>query len=234
MSMNWMKICFMRMKPAEILRDICKNDNMVCTEPKEGKIELKAKCDGLFTVDVERLLTINSIDELMIATRHTNSAVKKGDKLAGTRVIPLVIQKSKLEQARKAAGKSPLLKLVPFQLKTAGIITTGNEVRKGRIKDQFTPVLKKKLAELGIETVCQVLAGDDDALITKTILEMKEAGVDMILCSGGMSVDPDDRTPGAIKATGAEIVTYGAPVLPGAMFLLAYLDGTPVMGLPGV
>ncbi len=219
---------------AEILYGVCKNENMHPTEVKEGKIELIADCDGLFQVDVPRLDAINEIDEIMIATRHTNTPVKKGDRLLGTRVIPLVIAKEKMELVKETAGPKPLVSLTPYRPLKAGIVTTGNEVYYGRIQDTFTPVIIDKLASYGIEVMDQILCNDDMGKITNAILKLKEEGADLILCTGGMSVDPDDRTPGAIKNTGARIVSYGAPVLPGAMFLLAYLsDGTPIMGLPG-
>lgn len=219
---------------AQILYEVCKNENMHPTAVKEGKIELVADCDGLFRVDVERLDAINEIDEIMIATRHTNSAVKKGDRLLGTRVIPLVIAKEKMEKVKKEAGDKPLVSLTPYKAMKIGIVTTGNEVYYGRIKDTFTPVIIDKLHSYGLEVLEQVLCDDNQEKITNAILDLKEKGADMILCTGGMSVDPDDRTPGAIKNTGVRIVSYGAPVLPGAMFLLAYFeDGTPVMGLPG-
>lgn len=219
---------------AQILYEVCKNEHMHPTLVKEGKIELIADCDGLFQVDVDRLNAVNEIEEIMIATRHTNTAVRKGDRLLGTRVIPLVIEKAKMEQVQETAGSSPLVSLTPFRDMKAGIVTTGSEVYHGRIKDTFTPVVIEKLARYGIQVMEQVVCDDDQEKITNTILEMKEKGADMILCTGGMSVDPDDRTPGAIKHTGARIVSYGAPVLPGAMFLLGYFeDGTPVMGLPG-
>ena len=219
---------------AEILCAVCRNENMHPTDVKEGKIELVADCDGLFRVDVPRLDAINEIDEIMIATRHTHTAVKKGDRLLGTRVIPLVIAKEQLERVKEAAGSEPLVSLTPYKPMKAGIVTTGNEVYYGRIKDTFTPVIIDKLASYGIEVSGHILCDDNMEKITNAILQLKEEGADLILCTGGMSVDPDDQTPGAIKQTGARIVSYGAPVLPGAMFLLAYLeDGTPIMGLPG-
>ncbi|WP_293982178.1 molybdopterin-binding protein [uncultured Clostridium sp.] len=219
---------------AEILFDICKNDNMIGSEIKEGKIELIADCNGLFRVDVDRLDAINELDEIMIATRHTNYAVKKGDKLAGTRVIPLIIEENKLKEAKKIAGDKPLLELLPYKNMKAGVVTTGSEVYHGRIKDTFTPVIINKLKEYGIEVCWHKIVDDDNEMIINAIKEIKESGAEMILCTGGMSVDPDDLTPGAIKKSGAEIITYGAPVLPGAMFLLGYFnDGTPIMGLPG-
>lgn len=219
---------------AEILKEVCINKNMSASAVKEGKIELIAQCDGLFRVDVERLDAVNDIDQVMIATRHTNTPVKAGDKLLGTRVIPLVIKKEKMEEVKKIVGNSPLCELFPYKKQKAGIITTGNEVFYGRIQDTFTPVVVKKLEEYGIEVAEHITLGDEKEKITEAILQMKQRGCNLIVTTGGMSVDPDDQTPGAIKATGAEVISYGAPVLPGAMFCLAYFeDGTAVMGLPG-
>lgn len=219
---------------AEILRDICQNEHMHPTPVKEGKIELVADCDGLLLIDVERLRAINELGEMMIATRSSGFPVKKGDKLAGTRIIPLVIEKEKMERAKQTAGDTPLLKLIPFTQKKVGVVTTGNEVFYGRIEDTFTPVIEQKLAEYGSVMTQHVVLNDDHEKITAAIQQMLDQGVDMVICTGGMSVDPDDKTPLAIRNTGANIVSYGAPVLPGAMFLLSYMaDGRPVMGLPG-
>lgn len=219
---------------ARILCQVSRGENMIPSEVKEGKIELTAACDGLFTVDVERLDAVNEIDQVMIATRHSNTPVKKGDKLLGTRVIPLVIKKEKMELVKKTAGEKPLCRLLPYRLKKAGIVTTGNEVFYGRIRDTFTPVVQEKLEQYGIQAEDHITVGDEKEKITAAIRELKARGCELIIATGGMSVDPDDQTPGAIKESGAEVVTYGAPVLPGAMFCLAYFsDGTPVMGLPG-
>ena len=161
------------------------------------------------------------------------SVVKEG-KIELLADVDGLFQVERLEEAEKKAGPEPLLKVTPWKLKTAGVITTGSEVYKGLIKDQFTPIVEKKLETFGIQMTKHVLCNDDTKMITDAIAEMKEAGVDLIICTGGMSVDPDDKTPGAIKASGAEIVTYGAPTLPGAMLCLAYFeDDTPIVGLPG-
>jgi len=213
---------------------LCQNEFMQAGDIREGKIELTATQDGLFTVDTERLMQINSLDEIMIATRHTNTAVKAGDKLCGTRVIPLVIAKSQIEKAEAIGAGKPLLTLTPFKPLKAGIITTGCEVFHGRIEDKFTPVVRDKLAAFGVETVAHITTDDAAEHIREAITAMRARGVDLILCTGGMSVDPDDCTPAAIRDSGARIVTYGAPVLPGAMLLIGYYeDGTPVLGLPG-
>ena len=219
---------------AQILCDVCINEHMSPTPVKEGKIDLVADCDGLFCIDVNRLNEINEIEQVMIASRHTFTPVKKGDKLLGTRVIPLVIAKEKMELVKEKAGEKPLCSLLPYTLKKAGIVTTGSEVYYGRIKDTFTPVVEKKLEQYGIEVTDHITVSDDKKMITDAILALKEKGCELIVTTGGMSVDPDDQTPGAIKESGAKVISYGAPVLPGAMFCLAYFeDGTTVMGLPG-
>jgi molybdopterin biosynthesis enzyme len=220
---------------ADILAALCESANMRRGEVKEGKIELFATQDGVFTVDVARLDALNDLPDIMVATRHTNSPVKAGDKLGGTRIIPLLIDRRRIEEAQTLVGSEPLMRLAPYRkgLK-AGIVVTGNEVFHGRIIDKFTPVVEKKLLALGVVPVERRISDDSTENIVKAIAEVRASGVDIVLCTGGMSVDPDDRTPAAIRDSGANIVTYGAPVLPGAMFLLGYYDdGVPVMGLPG-
>ena len=219
---------------ADILRQICQGPYMHPSPPKEGKIELIADIDGLLLVDIERLRAINSLGEMMIATRCSGFPVKKGDKLCGTRIIPLVIEKAKMEQARQVAGDEPLISLCPFHAKKYGLITTGNEVYYGRVKDTFSVVIKEKMTEYGCEMAAHKILDDNHENISAAINDMLATNVDLVLCTGGMSVDPDDRTPLAIKNTGAAIISYGAPALPGAMFLIAYSkDGRPICGLPG-
>ncbi len=218
---------------AQVLRGIAQGEHMHASQPVEGKIELTAEVDGLFTVDVEALRRINSLGEMMIATRLSHSPVKKGDKLAGMRVIPLIIEGEKMERAKEAAGDSPLLALHPYRKLRVGVVTTGSEVAGGRIQDGFTPVLIRKLEEHGSQIAWHEMPGDDSQKITQAIRDMVAQGAQMVLCTGGMSVDPDDRTPLAIKNATDKVVSYGAPVLPGAMFMLAYAQGVPVLGLPG-
>jgi len=219
---------------ADILRSVCQNEGMAPTPVKEGKIELTARIDGLFRLDAERLLAINSLGEICVAARHTNTPVLKGEKLAGFRVIPLVIAREKMDRVRELAGERPVLELLPYKPLRAGIVTTGREVAEGLIKDTFTPAVEGKLAPFGITVMGHEIVDDRKENIARAVLRCREAGAELILCTGGMSVDPDDRTPGAILDSGAKPVCYGAPLLPGAMFLLAYFeDGTPVLGLPG-
>ena len=222
---------------AAVLRDICQSDYMAASEPKEGKIELTATTAGVFEVNEDALNAVNDIEDVMIATIAQHMPVKAGTKLAGMRVIPLVIDKTVMERVRETAGTEPLLRILPYQKMKVGVVTTGSEVFHGRIKDTFTPVIDAKLRAFGLKVDEHRLSDDGTEHTRAAIAELLDAGMDMVLCTGGMSVDPDDRTPAAIKATGARIVTYGAPVLPGAMFLLAYYerDGrqVPIMGLPG-
>lgn len=219
---------------AEILCKICIGKYMHRTAVKEGKIELIADCDGLLKIKAGKLNAVNALGDMMIASRHGNFPVKVGEKVAGTRIIPLIIEKEKMQQAIDTAGSEPLFEILPYQPAKVGIVTTGSEISKGRIQDTFTPVIIEKLREFPAEVIEHIICGDDHEEITEAIKGCIAKGAKMVICTGGMSVDPDDRTPLAIKNAGARIVTYGAPVLPGAMFLLGYYDvSLPVLGLPG-
>ena len=223
---------------AYALAKLCLGENIsIKGAPKEGKIEIVAETDGLLKVDDERLRKVNSMGDMIIASRHGNFPVKKGDIIAAMRVIPLVIKREKIENAKIVCGCEPLFDVLEFKHKKAAVIVTGSEVAKGRIKDSFGAVVEAKLAEYGAEVIEKRIVTDDTEAIADAVCKAAENGAHLILCTGGMSVDPDDRTPGAIRSIGADILTYGAPVLPGAMFMLAYyeFDGrnVPVMGLPG-
>lgn len=223
---------------AEILRQICQGEHMHPSDVKEGKIELIADIDGVLKIEREKLRKVNSLGEMMIASRHGDFPVKKGDKLAGTRVIPLVISEEKMQQAKDVTAGGAIFNILPYKKKKAGIVTTGSEVYYHRIKDTFTPVIEEKLAEYDIEIGGHEICNDDPQMIENAIRSLLADGCNMIVCTGGMSVDPDDRTPYAIRQVTGEIVSYGAPVLPGAMFLLAYYreegkEAIPVLGLPG-
>ena len=222
---------------AQVLRDVCQSEYMTASEPKEGKIELTSTVAGVFEVREDALNAVNDITDVMIATIAQHFPVKAGTKLAGMRVIPLVIAKDIMNKVRETAGSEPLLRILPYRKMKVGVVTTGSEVFHGRIKDTFTPVIDSKLRAFGLKVDEHRLSDDGTEHTRAAIEELLDCGMDMVLCTGGMSVDPDDRTPAAIKATGARVVTYGAPVLPGAMFLLAYYEKNerqvPIMGLPG-
>ena len=218
---------------AEILRAITQGANLSASDVKEGKIELKATCDGVFHVDAEKLNEINAVEEICIATVQNKIPVRKNKSVAGMRVIPLVIDKEKMERVKEIAGDVPLMKIAPYKKFKVGLVVTGSEIYHERIKDTFTPVIESKLKNFGLNVDERRLSDDSKAMTHEKITELLDLGCEMILCTGGMSVDPDDRTPAAIISTGAEVVTYGVPVLPGAMFMLAYKGEIPIMGLPG-
>ncbi len=219
---------------AEILANICvRNDkNFTLTDVSEGKINIIANIDGVLKVDADKLYELNAIGDIAIASRHSNYPIKKGDKIAGTRAVPLLIDEEKLNRAKNVT-KKPVMTIMPYKKMKVGIIVTGSEVFSGRIEDKFAPVLKKKLADFGAVVVKKIIVSDKIDDIVTAGKSMLDDNVDMILCSGGMSVDPDDLTPKAISTISTEVVQYGSPVLPGTMIMLGYNNDTPIVGLPG-
>lgn len=218
---------------AEILRQVCQNEYMKASEAKEGKIELTAETDGLLKINREKLNAVNGMGQMVLASRHGNFPVRKGDKIVGMRVVPLVIEEEKMNRVKEICGDEPIFKILPFKEMKAAIVTTGSEVYHGRITDKFTPVVESKLRECGVEVMGNTVCDDNSEMVTDAIRDWIGKGAQMVVCTGGMSVDPDDRTPLAIRNAADEVITYGAPVLPGAMFMLAYANDVPVMGLPG-
>ncbi|NLW44094.1 MAG: molybdopterin-binding protein [Syntrophomonadaceae bacterium] len=204
------------------------------SEPNQGKVVLIAQHDGLFKVQVDRLNMINRIGDLAIATLHNNRVVKKGEVVAGVKAIPLTVHRSKLDEAEKICCRPPehLLSVKPFLSLWTGVVITGTEVYSGRIQDGFGSLLRRKTAPFGARMMGQVIVPDSVEVIAEEIRYLVSDGAELILVTGGMSVDPDDVTPMAIRATGAEVVFYGAPVLPGSMFMLAYRGHVPVCGVP--
>lgn len=204
------------------------------SEPGEGKVTLMADHDGLLSIDVEGLEGLNWIRDVSFGTIHGNQRVRKGRVLGGTRVIPLVVPEELLLEAEELCRKrGPVIEVKPFKAARVGVVTTGSEIYHGRIKDGFGPLLRARFDDLGSEVVDQVFVSDQVDTTAEAIVRLVREGADFIAVTGGMSVDPDDQTPAAIRRTGARIVTYGAPTYPGAMFMLAYLDDTPILGLPG-
>ena len=206
---------------------------IILTEPSEGKIELIAGEDGLLKIDLPRLYSLVAQDEIMFAAIHRNFVVKKGQKLAGTRIIPLFIAEELLKKAEDILAAGPIIQIAPLKKMKVGVVTTGSEVYSGLIKDAFGPILEKKFRELGSNVEKQLFADDDEDMIAGCIRQLVDEGMDIIGITGGMSVDPDDRTPSGIRKAGGDVVSYGAPVLPGAMFMLSYIGDVPVVGLPG-
>lgn len=216
------------------LAKAAKGNGLTMKGPAEGKVELVAEYTGLLKINVSLLDLINDIDQVVIATIHSNQIVPQGKSVAGCRVVPLVIETAKIEKAESLCGEyHPLMEIKPLKPHKVGIVTTGSEVYHGRIKDQFGPVIKKKFSDMGSEVVRQIYVPDDLDMIIEAIKTLVGDGVDLITATGGMSVDPDDLTPAGIRGAGGRVVIYGTPVLPGSMFMLAYVGDIPVMGLPG-
>ncbi|MDQ6420105.1 molybdopterin-binding protein [Paenibacillus sp. LHD-117] len=216
------------------------DDGLNLTEPHEGKVSLKSPILGLAQIDKEIVDAVNMLGEIALATVKQHAVVQAGSPIAATRAIPLVVPKDKVAEVERLArqyrlrhGGAAPLSVRPFRKLKAGLLTTGSEVYQGRIVDKFGPAVAAKLNALGSEVAEQRFAPDNRQFIVNEIHFMLSQGYDMILVTGGMSVDPDDRTPGAIRAAGADIVSYGTPMLPGSMLLMGYINGIPILGLPG-
>ena len=202
-------------------------------EPREGKIKLLAAIDGLFTVNTAALAAFNMVDEVMCATLHNHTLVRKGELVAATRAIPLVMKQAPIERAAAIAQQDgAVVSVKPLRQARVGLVVTGNEVYHGLIEDSFAPILTQKVTRLGSEVAGLVFAPDDAGLISKAIRSHLKNGCDLIMVSGGMSVDPDDVTRKGIREAGTTEIHYGAAVLPGAMFLVAYLGDVPLLGIP--
>jgi hypothetical protein len=224
---------------AERLALAAGGENILLSAPREGRITFSAARFGLLEVNVPLLEKINRLGLISFATLHTLREVAEGEPLAGVRVIPLVVDEELVLQAEAlcAASRKPLLSVLPYRECKIGLVITGSEIYHGRVKDAFGPVLRKKFAHLGCSVLGEKFSSDEVELTKNAILSFVAEGAELIAVTGGMSVDPDDRTPSSIRAAGAEIVSYGAPVLPGSMFLLSYIytpgGKIPVLGLPG-
>jgi molybdenum cofactor synthesis domain-containing protein len=208
-------------------------ENLSWTAPREGKSNLVSKGNGLLKIDAAALLKINKLGGIIVSTLKTNFPVKEGQVVAGTRIIPLTIPAKKIEKLEQVAERHrPVIDVLPYRKLRVGGVVTGSEIYKGLIKDEFDRYVAKKVIDYGCEFVKKIVVPDDAGAISKAILELKSLGCEMILTTGGLSVDPDDVTRKGIRKAGARIVAYGSPVLPGSMFLYALLDGKPILGLP--
>lgn len=219
---------------AAIMADALAGDGIAWKdEPKEGKIGLVAERDGLLTVNTASLAAFNMVEEVMCATLHSHTLVQKGEQVAATRAIPLVMKRAPIERAAAIAAQSgAVVSVKALRHAKVGVVITGNEVYHGLIEDKFAPVLKSKVTALGSEVAGLEFAPDDPELIRQAIRSHLDNGCDLLMLSGGMSVDPDDVTRQGIRLAGATEMHYGAAVLPGAMFLVAYIDNVPLLGVP--
>jgi len=203
-------------------------------EPREGKIAIKATRNGLLKIDVDALMRFNLFGDVMCATQHSDKMVEKGEQVAGTRAIPLLIPRHRVDSAVAAArsAEAGVLRVLPLLEAKVGVLITGSEVYYGRIEDKFEPIIRKKVQALGGQILEVALLPDDDQMIADAANRLLDAGANILVTTGGMSVDPDDRTRFALKKAGATDIVYGSAVLPGAMFMIAYLRNVPVLGIP--
>jgi len=202
-------------------------------EPKEGKINIIAKADGLLKINKDALLSFNMLGDIMCATLHGNTIVKKGQTVAGTRAIPLIVRKDVVQAAVSiGVNAGNIIQVKEIRKPKVGVVITGNEVYHGRIKDAFAPIITEKIKTIEGEIVGIYYAPDDEAFIEARLKELINAGADLLITTGGMSVDPDDVTRFAIRNLGVTDISYGSAVLPGAMFLVAYLGAIPILGIP--
>jgi molybdopterin biosynthesis enzyme len=219
---------------AAILAEALAGEGVVWeNNPREGKIDLYAAFDGLLRVHVPSLAAFNLVDEVMCATVHNRTLVKEGEKIAATRAIPLIMKRAAIERAAAIARQNGAVVAVKQLTQArAGLIITGNEVYHGLIEDRFAPILTGKVQALGSEVAAVEFLPDDAEAVARTIRAFLAQGCELLLLSGGMSVDPDDVTRHGIRLAGATEMHYGSGVLPGAMFLVAYLDEVPLLGVP--
>ena len=219
---------------AVILAATLAGDGVVWKDgPREGKINLLAERDGLLVVNTAALAAFNMVDEVMCATLHNHTLVKKGDLVAGTRAIPLVMKRTPIERAAAIARQNgSVLSVKTMRSARVGLVITGNEVYHSLIQDRFAPILTEKVTALGSKVTALDFAPDDAEVINQIIRSQLDKGCDLLLLSGGMSVDPDDVTRHGIRLAGASEIHYGAAALPGSMFLVAYLGEVPLLGVP--
>lgn len=216
---------------AERLAHLVAGDELTYMEAAEGKVNIKAPCAGLLKIDTDRLLQINLLAGVALSTLHNDSLVQAGDLIASAKIIPLVLAAATIETVEAVATGEPIIRMIPLAAQKAGLIITGNEVYHGIIEDKFAGVIQRKFAALGSQVTETIFLPDDADKIAATI-NMLATKNDMVFVTGGMSVDPDDVTPVGVKKTGATVTVYGTPVLPGAMFMMAYLGEIPILGIP--
>ena len=203
------------------------------TEPAEGKVLLLSEQRGMFRVNGPLLNRINSIGDITICTLPDHYPVEAGARLASMRIVPLVTKEEQILEAERLCAKETLLELRPYQHKKIGVVITGSEVYHGRIRDRFGPVIRAKLEQYPCEIIGIRICDDDPEEIVSAAKEHLRNGADFLIFTGGMSVDPDDLTPTAIRQLGADIITHGVPSQPGNMTLVAYLGDIPILGVPG-
>ncbi len=215
-----------------IAKAVC-GSNLVWGEPSEGKSSIACSADGVFKVNVDALREINKVPDTVLATIKSNTPCTENQIVAGTRIIPLLTAREHVHRIETIARQhGPVLTLHPYRPLKFGGVVTGSEIYEGLVDDGFDTHVAQKAIDYGCEYIRKIIVPDDDVKIANAIIGLKDTGCEMIVTTGGLSVDPDDVTVSGVRRTGAEIIRYGSPVLPGAMFLYAVLGDTPILGLP--
>ncbi len=216
---------------AEQLSRLSAGANIIKDHASEGKVKMLAHTFGLLDIHIDKLLQVNEMTGVALSTLHSGTLVKKDEVVATAKIIPLTLPQNTLDHIEKICASEKIISIRPIPTKKAGLVVTGNEVFYGRIKDRFEEVIQKKVSDLGSCLSKTIFVPDDTEKISAAITKLSLEN-DLVFVTGGMSVDPDDITPLAVRQTGAEVIVYGTPVLPGAMFLFAYLNDTPILGIP--
>jgi len=207
--------------------------NIKITGPSEGKVTFHSRITGLLKINLPLLHRINLSGNIILSTLHRYTPCSPGMAVGATRIISLIAPEREIEKVENWCKKGgPVIEILPYRKLNIGVVVTGNEFFKGRTEDRFDDRVGEKIIGLGSRVVKKMVIPDDIDRIAQALLEVQNDNVDLILVSGGLSVDPDDVTRAGIKKAGAKIIFYGTPVLPGAMFLYGMLGGKPVMGLP--
>ena len=210
------------------------HESLVAGVAHEGKAVLKSRHAGVLRVRAEHMVPLNLNGELLLATKTAYVPVAQDETVAVARAIPLLIKEQTLQTFTEyARGHAPIIEVLPYLEQRVGVVTTGGEVYSGRIEDKFGPLLQAKLNAYPAKWLGQTIVGDEVEAIVAAILEWVARDASLVLVTGGMSVDPDDRTPAAIRRVAGDVVAYGFPMLPGSMLMLAYHERATVMGLPG-
>ena len=218
---------------AKVLAEAFQKEWFTLEGPSEGRFNIKAQTNGLFKININLLTFINQTETIICSTIHQNTVCCKGMTVAATRIIPVAVEESEfwpiVEEIR---DKEPLLRLLPFSRKHVGVVVTGEEVFSGRVKDYSLDILSPKVQSLGGKIISHQICPDDKGEISRAIRQMVNNGCDVIITTGGLSIDADDVTLDGIISSGAQLVSYGSPILPGAMFAFAYMGKTPILGIP--
>jgi len=201
-------------------------------KPSEGKIDFEALRDGLLLVDSERLEMFNLVPGVMCSARQPFSVLGRGRRFAGTRAIPLYLARTEFEKAMSILQEGPLFNVRPLRSANVGVLVTGTEVFRGLVEDKFIPIIRHKVEKLGSRIAEALIVPDEKPAIQEGVQRLLDSGSDLIITTAGLSVDPDDVTRQALLDAGVQDMLYGAPILPGAMTLIARIGSVPVFGVP--